>query len=243
MKATQSQSYFTTGDLPPISSSWRQAPRDSRPEILFFRLNPCGHTPNVTSSPTRGWVCLLWIGLAFVKCTYRIYSMLLKSLSFVLTNSESNSKSVLCYDRRSVGQSILVSNPRLGPKNRFFVTESCEFVDMGRPIWREDGLCVYSCCWSSPAQSFSGPSSTGVVTILYCLIFETPPTWRVRSPYLYHLGKGRLSYTPTPCMTATRLISLLITSVRTSQKISLPRIPLFLRVYSLPRKRVCLAAT
>jgi hypothetical protein len=25
-------------------------------------------------------------------------------------------------------------------------------------LWREDGSVVYNCCWSSPAQSFSGPS-------------------------------------------------------------------------------------
>jgi hypothetical protein len=31
----QSQSYFTTGGLPPVSSSWRQAPWDPRPEIIF----------------------------------------------------------------------------------------------------------------------------------------------------------------------------------------------------------------
>jgi hypothetical protein len=30
-----SQNYFTTGGLPPISSSWRQAPWDSRSEVLF----------------------------------------------------------------------------------------------------------------------------------------------------------------------------------------------------------------
>jgi hypothetical protein len=32
---SQSQSHFTTGGLPPISSSWRQAPWDSRP-VYFF---------------------------------------------------------------------------------------------------------------------------------------------------------------------------------------------------------------
>jgi hypothetical protein len=37
---SQSQSYFTTGDLPPVSTSWCQAPWDSRPEILFFQLEP-----------------------------------------------------------------------------------------------------------------------------------------------------------------------------------------------------------
>jgi hypothetical protein len=32
---SQSQYYFATGSLPPISSSWRQAPWDPRPEIVF----------------------------------------------------------------------------------------------------------------------------------------------------------------------------------------------------------------
>jgi hypothetical protein len=44
----QSQSYVTTGGLPPISSSWSQAPWDPRP--VFF-------STYVTSSLTRGWVC------------------------------------------------------------------------------------------------------------------------------------------------------------------------------------------
>jgi hypothetical protein len=49
---------------------------------------------------------------------------------------------------------------------------------------------------ASPAQSFSGPSSAGLMTIFYCLRFETPPTWRARSPYLYPPGTGRPGYTP-----------------------------------------------
>jgi hypothetical protein len=51
---------------------------------IFFQLNPCGHSPNVTSSLTRGCVCLLWIRLTFVKCTYRTYSVLLEILPFAL---------------------------------------------------------------------------------------------------------------------------------------------------------------
>jgi hypothetical protein len=61
---SQSQSYFTTGGLPPISSSWCQTPRDSWPEIFFVQLNPCGHSPYVTSV-MRGWVCLSWTASAF----------------------------------------------------------------------------------------------------------------------------------------------------------------------------------
>jgi hypothetical protein len=67
---------------------------------------------------------------------------------------------------------------------------------MGRPLWREDGSIVYICCWSSWAQSFSGPSPARLMTTFNCLRFETPPTRRARSPYLYPPGTGRLSYTP-----------------------------------------------
>jgi hypothetical protein len=42
----------------------------------------------------------------------------------------------------------------------------------------------------SPAQTFSGPSPAGLMTIFYCLSFETPPTWRARSPYLYPQKQG-----------------------------------------------------
>jgi hypothetical protein len=39
----QSWSYFTICGCPPIISSWRQAPWDSRPEVsFFFQLRPCG---------------------------------------------------------------------------------------------------------------------------------------------------------------------------------------------------------
>jgi hypothetical protein len=53
----------------------------------FFQLNPCGFIPYVTSSLACRWVCLLWIGFAFVKRTYRIYSILLKVLPCALYTS------------------------------------------------------------------------------------------------------------------------------------------------------------
>jgi hypothetical protein len=49
---------------------------------------------------------------------------------------------------------------------------------------------VYSCCWSFPAQSFSGPSPAGLMTIFYSLRFETSQTWRSKSPYFYPPGTG-----------------------------------------------------
>jgi hypothetical protein len=45
-------------------------------------------------------------------------------------------------------------------------------------------------------QSIPGPSPAGLMTVFYCLRFETPPTWRVKSPCLYPPGTGWPSYTP-----------------------------------------------
>jgi hypothetical protein len=53
-------------------------PLETHDQRLFFQLNPWGHSLYVIPSMTQGWVCLLWIHFAFVKCTYRTYSMLLK---------------------------------------------------------------------------------------------------------------------------------------------------------------------
>jgi hypothetical protein len=108
---SQNKSCFTTGGLPPIGSSWRQAPRDPRPVFL-------------------------------VKWTFTV------------------------------------------------------IVLMWHPLWREDGSVIYNCCWSWQAKSFSGPSPSGLKTEFYCLRFETSPTWRARSPYLYLPGNGWPSYTP-----------------------------------------------
>jgi hypothetical protein len=44
---------------------------------------------------------------------------------------------------------------------------------VGRRLWREDGSVFCIWCWSSPAQSFSGPSPLDLATIFYCLSFET----------------------------------------------------------------------
>jgi hypothetical protein len=76
------------------------------------------------------------------------------------------SSRVLYYDRRSVGQSVLVSSTHLGLTiGLSLLSDSCGFVDVGRSLWREDGSLVYNCCWPSPAQLFSGPSPVRLVTM------------------------------------------------------------------------------
>jgi hypothetical protein len=106
-------------------------------------------------------------------------------------------KSKLCYDRRSVGHSVLVSSSHVGLKTRFLLlSDSYRFVDVGGSLELEGGSAVYNCCWASPAHSFLGPSPAVLVTIFYRLRFETPRTWRAKSPYLYPPGTGWPSYTP-----------------------------------------------
>jgi hypothetical protein len=52
---------FTFNQFILASSPLRLETRD----LFFFKLCPCGNSPYVTSPPTRRWVCLLWICLAF----------------------------------------------------------------------------------------------------------------------------------------------------------------------------------
>jgi hypothetical protein len=52
---SQSQSYITTGSLPPISSCWQQAIETH--EKYFFQLKTRCYSPYITSSLMSGWVC------------------------------------------------------------------------------------------------------------------------------------------------------------------------------------------
>jgi hypothetical protein len=107
------------------------------------------------------------------------------------------SKSKLCYDRRSVGQSVLVSSTHLGLTTRFLLlSDSCGFVDVGCSLWRENGSAIYNCAGSCQRSHSWVLSPAGLVTIFYYLGFENPPTWKARSPYLYPTGTGWPSYTP-----------------------------------------------
>jgi hypothetical protein len=58
--SSQSQSYFTTGGLPSISSSWHQVPWDSLPEIS----EPLRSLPLCNILSDGGWVCRLQLLLA-----------------------------------------------------------------------------------------------------------------------------------------------------------------------------------
>jgi hypothetical protein len=58
---SQSQSYFATGGLSPIRLG--AEPLETHGQN-FSQMNTCGHSPYITSSLTRGWVCHLQLLLA-----------------------------------------------------------------------------------------------------------------------------------------------------------------------------------
>jgi hypothetical protein len=65
----------------------------------------------------------------------------------------------LIYDRQSVGQCVLVSGAHLGPAINFsfslkFPSDSCGFIILWRPLWREGGGAIIYCTIASgPCQS------------------------------------------------------------------------------------------
>jgi hypothetical protein len=78
---------------------------------------------------------------------------------------ESESQSYITTDGQSASLSWNKA-PIWGVTTRFLLLSNlCGFVDVGRSLLREDVSVVYHCCWSSSAQSFSGPSPLGLSKI------------------------------------------------------------------------------
>jgi hypothetical protein len=87
--------------------------------------------------------------------------------------------------------------PSSGAYDQIFITvRHLRVCSYGAPSLTRGRICLLQLLLSSPAQAFSGPSPAGLMTLFYSLRFETPPTWRARSPYLYPPGTGWSGYTP-----------------------------------------------
>jgi hypothetical protein len=140
-----------------------------------------------------GWLDLLTPSFTITRNRNQLHELTinLQTNPSPLTRSP-RSTTVFCYSRSHVttgGQSASLSwcqAPIYGLHQiLFFTVRQLRICWCGALSLKRRRVCVHNSCWPSPAQSFLGPSPAGLVTIFYCLRFETPPTWRARFRYLY----------------------------------------------------------
>jgi hypothetical protein len=129
-------------------------------------------------------------------CPITVYSKLNSTpLHFPNKLHSSHSQSFVTTDGQSASLSWCEA-PIWGLRPDFYYCQTVQVCWCGALSLTRERVCCLQFLLASPAQSFLGPSPAGLVTISYCLRFETPPTWRARSPYLYPPGTGWPSYTP-----------------------------------------------
>jgi hypothetical protein len=83
----------------------------------------------------------------------------------------------LICDRRSAGQCVFVSGSCLELMTRFFFSGWQLRVSWcSAPSLTRDGSVIYSynCFWALPEQLLWGPCPEELVTIFYCLIWDSP---------------------------------------------------------------------
>jgi hypothetical protein len=92
---------------------------------------------------------------------------------------------------QSVSQSVLVSGSHLDLMAKFFyfLSNNCGFLDVGHPLWRQDGFVIYlyNCFCALPEQSLSSQRHAELTTIFYCLIWDSP---NLVAKFLYLCPQG-----------------------------------------------------
>jgi hypothetical protein len=106
-------------------------------------------------------------------------------------------KSKLCYDRRWVGQSVLVSSTPSGAYDQICITVRQLWVCCcGALSLTTERVCRLQLLLVLASAVILEFESRRTREHILLLRFETPPTWRTRSPYLYPTATGWPSYTP-----------------------------------------------
>jgi hypothetical protein len=129
----------------------------------------------------------------------------------------------LIYDRRSVGQSVLVSDSHLEPMTRFLFSDDFGFLDVGHCLWREVGPVIYlcNCFWALPAHWLLGWSPAELTTLFYRLIWDSPSLEFSFTRIRWHLTifviwNCRMAYWRVLYGLANRVTSMLIISMELS---------------------------
>jgi hypothetical protein len=193
---SQSQSYFTTGGLPPIRFGAQSL--ETHGQNFFLNLTPAViviiYHPYIISSLTRGRVYRLKLLLALASavifgsesrgtCDHILLSQtslfvasyysqgsgggIRPCLHTGITREERDSYLRLAVYRQSVR---LGAEPLETHGQNFF--SSIEHL-RSESLHNITSAVIYNCCWPSPAHSFSGPSLAGLATIFYWFRFET----------------------------------------------------------------------
>jgi hypothetical protein len=120
----------------------------------------------------------------------------LQLILFILyysTYSEPESESELLYDWRfTANQLVLGTSPFRLTTSIFFQLNTCG--QSWCNILSNERMGLSFTIAAGPRQR--SHSRVWLMTTFYCLRFETCPTWRARSPYLYHPGRGWPTYIP-----------------------------------------------
>jgi hypothetical protein len=141
---------------------------------------------------------------------------------------------VLCYDKRSVGQSVLVSTHPV-PRTRFSSVRNTEYVWQlrslfrGTPSLRRGRVCLLYVPLALASAVFLGRNPLGLATVFYCFRFETSLFVASYDSQGHGGGIRPRLHTGQTCtvMTAGPLY---IASAQTAQKTPLPTVTPLLRV-------------
>jgi hypothetical protein len=92
------------------------------------------------------------------------------------SESESESESELLYNWRFTGNHFVLATSilRIATSNFVFQHKTCSYSPSITSSVTRGWVCHLQLLLGSPAQSFSGPSPAGLMTMFYCLRFETP---------------------------------------------------------------------